>query len=354
VLVEVMVGAVVLSIATVGLLNGIDGAQSTAGKNKARSVAAALAEQDQERMRAMNVKTLAQTLAGSSSARPVVVRGVTYTVTSSATWVVDNGGPISCSNSSKTAANLRIVSAVSSNATNGVVDEASLVTPPPGTFAPNEGRAIVKVLRRDGTTPISGATVNLTGTASASALTNSLGCAVFPFMPAGNYTAAVSGLNLVDWQGNTPATKATSVTAGLSTLASLEMDTFAQIRANFDTVVNGTTVTATVRSQWLTLLNSKLGVGLETFEASPAGTPNLLVTATPLFPFLDGYGVHAGKCIANNPAVAPTNNPALLQTFPTAPGQIVTTPRVRVPAINVRVVQVNGTTLQGGATIIDK
>ncbi|MEA2453848.1 MAG: hypothetical protein QOI45_110, partial [Thermoleophilaceae bacterium] len=41
-LIEVMIGAVVLSIATVGLLNGLDGAQGTNAKNKARSVAAAL------------------------------------------------------------------------------------------------------------------------------------------------------------------------------------------------------------------------------------------------------------------------------------------------------------------------
>jgi hypothetical protein len=348
-----MVGAVVLSIAAVGLLNGLDGAQGTAAKNKARSVAAALAEQDQERLRAMEVKTLVATLAGKSSTRTVTVRGVDYTVTSSAAWAVDNGGPISCASNSKTASNLRIVSAVTSNATKGVVDEAGLVTPPAGTYAPGEGRAVVKVLDRD-SVPIAGATVNLTGTASASGSTNSLGCAVFPFLPAGSYTAAVSGLGLVDWQGNAPATKATSVTAGASTTTSFEVDDSADIRANFDTIVNGTTVTANVKSQWLTVLNSKLTVGSEVVEASPTGTPNTLVTASPLFPFLDGYGVYAGKCTANNPASAPTSNPALLQTYPTSPGAIVTTPRVRVPAINVRVVQVDGTSTLANATIVVK
>ena len=58
-LVEVMVGAVVLAIVTTALLNGIDGAQSQGTTNKARSTAAALAEQDQERLRALPVATLA-------------------------------------------------------------------------------------------------------------------------------------------------------------------------------------------------------------------------------------------------------------------------------------------------------
>ena len=40
-LIEVMVGALVLGIATVALLDGLDGAQKTGTRNQARSVAAA-------------------------------------------------------------------------------------------------------------------------------------------------------------------------------------------------------------------------------------------------------------------------------------------------------------------------
>ncbi len=43
---------------TTALLNGIDGAQGASAANKARSTAAALAEQDQERMRSLPVATL--------------------------------------------------------------------------------------------------------------------------------------------------------------------------------------------------------------------------------------------------------------------------------------------------------
>ena len=57
-LIEVMVGALILAITTTAVLNGLDGAQKTGGRNKARSVAAALAEQDQERMRSLPVADL--------------------------------------------------------------------------------------------------------------------------------------------------------------------------------------------------------------------------------------------------------------------------------------------------------
>jgi hypothetical protein len=282
----------------------------------------------------------------------VNVRGVDYTVTSSVSWVTDQGGPVSCSNNSKTAANLRILSEVSSPATKGTVDEVGLVTPPPGTFSPGQGRAIVKVNDRNGT-GIVGASVSLIGTTTYTATTNSLGCAVFPFVNGANYTASVGGLSLVDWQGVSPSTKAMTVTAGTSTSTSFEMDTSAEIRAAFDTVVAGTTAVA-AKSQWLTLTNSKLSVGAKIFQGSPAGLPQSTVIAPTLFPFVDGYKAYAGQCTANNPALAPTNNAGLLPTYSLTPGQILTMTSandIRVPSINVQVIKASDGSAFNGATV---
>jgi Tfp pilus assembly protein PilV len=334
-LIEVMVGAVVLSLATVALLNGVDGAQNASARSKARSTAAALAEQDQDRLRAMPVASLA----GYSQTRTVTVKGVDYTVVSASTWATDTGGSISCSNNQKTSSNLRISSSVSSNGTRGAITEVSLVTPPPGTFAAGEGRAIVKLLNSVGV-PVPNATVNMTGASSATATTNALGCAVFPFLPVGNYMASVGGGTLVDWQGVTPSTKALTVSQGSSTTASLEMDGKAEIRAVFDTSVNGAAPVA-ARTQWLTLSNSKLTVGAKTFNSSPVSPAQTTVIAQNLYPFLDGYGAFAGKCSSNNPALPPTSNTSLLQTYSPTPGQILimnTTNDIRMPSINVRVV----------------
>ena len=345
-LVEVMVGAVVLAIATTALLNGIDGAQSAGARNKARSTAAALAEQDQERLRALPVASLASCCVPPS--RTVNVRGVDYTVTSTVTWVTDQGGPVSCSNNSKTAANLRILSEVSSNATQGTVDEVGLVTPPPGTFSPGQGRAIVKINKADGS-PKVGASVSLIGTTTYTGTTNSLGCAIFPFVNAGNYTASVGGL--VDWQGTNPATKALSVAQGTSTTASMELDTAAEIRSIFDTSVNGTVV-ANQKTQWLTLINSKLTVGQRIVNAGSAVTG---INVQNLFPFLDGYKVYAGQCATNNPTTPP--NTGTLPTYTPTPGQVLimgAANDIRLPSINIRVVAANGTTAVNNAKVVFK
>ncbi len=72
------------------------------------------------------------------------------------------------------------------------MDLVGLVTPPAGTgFGANTGRLIVKVADRDDEAT-SGVTVSLTGTASLSEQTNDSGCAIFPFAPTGNYTAAIA------------------------------------------------------------------------------------------------------------------------------------------------------------------
>ena len=148
-LIEVMVGAVVLAIATRRpAQRHRRRPERRAPQNKARSTAAALAEQDQERMRSLPVATLPRLLAPT---RTVTVAGVDYTVVSSWHWVTDTGGSISCSNNAKTAANIRIQSRVTSNATGGN-DRPGRVSSRrrPGSFATGEGRAIVKVADRDG------------------------------------------------------------------------------------------------------------------------------------------------------------------------------------------------------------
>ncbi len=329
-----------LSIATVGLLNGIDGAQSAGGKNKARSVAAALAEQDIERMRAMPVTQLP----GYNNTRTVTVRGVDYTVVSKGSWAVDAGGPISCSNISRTAANVRIVSEVTSNATKGIVDQVSLVTPPPGTYATGEGRAIVKVADRNGD-PVQTMAVALTGTASFSGTTNSLGCAVFPFIPIGNYTAAPSGGGFVDYDGDTTPTQPLTVNQSQSTAVDFIMDNAATIQGFFETVVGTTTIAQ--QSRWLTVANSKLIVGTRLFTGtgtSPATSTQ--INATSLFPFTDGYSVYPGQCSANV---------AGAKTYTPTPGQILSTAgnKLRVPSINIHVVNSSGTNTTGATVMIE-
>jgi hypothetical protein len=288
--------------------------------------------------------------------RTVKVKGVDYSVKSLATWATDPGGvTTSCSSTTKTQANLRIVSQVTSPLTRGTVDLASLVTPPPGAgFSTGEGRVIVKVVDRD-QAAIAGASVTLSGGSSYSDLTNAAGCAVFPFVPAGNYTASASSGTMVGWQGESPVTKATSSTAGISTAMTLEIDRPSTFNINFETKV-GSAAVAVAKSQYATVTNANLTApGAKSIQATPAGSPNTLVTASGLYPFIGTYGIYGGQCLTNDPSKAPTSSLPLLQTFSPTPNQTYSpNPKIRVPSINVRVVNAAANAAVAGATVIVK
>ena len=339
-LIEVLVGAVVLSIATVGLLNGLDGAQGAGAKNKARSTAAALAEQDIERMRALPVTSLP----GYNNTRTVAVRGVNYTIVSKGSWALDTGGPISCSNISRTAANVRIVSEVTSNATKGIVDQVSLVTPPPGTYAVGEGRAIVKLADQNND-PLAGVTVDLTGPGSFSGTTNALGCVVFSFIPIGNYTATAQRNGYVDVDGDSTPSQSLTVNQSQSTAVNFTMGNGATIQAQFETVVGTTTLAA--QSRWLSVGNSGMTISPKLLTATgtaPATTTQ--INASSLFPFPGGYSVYPGQCTANA---------AGAKTYVPLPGQILSTAtdKLRLPSINIHVVNSSGTNTTGATVMIE-
>lgn len=77
-MIEVIVGALLLGITTLAILDGLDGAQNQGRRNKERSVSATLAQQDIERLRAFPIPSLSNY----SETRAVNVAGVPYTVSS--------------------------------------------------------------------------------------------------------------------------------------------------------------------------------------------------------------------------------------------------------------------------------
>jgi type II secretory pathway pseudopilin PulG len=90
-LIEVMVGAILVVLTSAAVLDGLNGAQDTGQRNKARSVSASLAQEDQERMRAMPIDDLSNY----HDSRTVSVSTAPYTVDSRADWVRDSTGVVS-------------------------------------------------------------------------------------------------------------------------------------------------------------------------------------------------------------------------------------------------------------------
>src|SRR5205823_4778076 len=87
-LVEVMVSAVLTVLIATATVSSISQSQKTSGRNLARGITASLAEQDQERMRAMR----ASDLAGFTDTRIVGQQGIDYTVDSKAEFIQDASG----------------------------------------------------------------------------------------------------------------------------------------------------------------------------------------------------------------------------------------------------------------------
>jgi type II secretory pathway pseudopilin PulG len=292
VLVEVLVGTILLALTTAAVLDGLDGAQKTGRKNRDRSSAATLAQQDLERMRAMPPTVLVDL----NQTRTVTVANVPYTVVSKTSWVRDASGEVTCTTDETDAEYMKLSSTVSSPAsTDAPVTATSLLTPPPGALGANKGTATVKLTDRDGA-PLEGVSVDLdqdSGTGFENDTTNEVGCAIFPFIDAGEWTAEVDG-GLVTWSGETPAESPVTVAALKTSLTQLELDIPASLRAQFITP-EGTA--ATWKS--ISVANAKLPSGTRTFTAATFGASQ---DATGLFPFHDGYGVYAGTCKANNPA----------------------------------------------------
>lgn len=331
IMVEVLIGVVLLALTTAAVLDGLDGAQKTGLENRNRSTAATLAQQDIERMRSMPPTVLANL----DQTRTVTVAGVGYSVHSRTEWVRDASGLLSCTTEDTEAEYIRLSSTVTAPASpDRPVTETSLLTPPPGSFDDESGTAAVKLTDRDGE-PWAGVTVDLEGPSSLSAVTNDVGCAVFAFIDAGDWTAQVDG-DLVTWNGESPAESVVTVAANKTSLTQIELDDPGSLRAHF------------VRpdgqgSSWssISVANAKLPNGYKSFTLGTAETSK---DATSLFPFRDGYGVFAGTCEANNPALWDSDY------FETSgrgfvvldPGDLLKTVNVVVPELTVTVTRSTG------------
>jgi hypothetical protein len=295
-LIEAMVGAVVLAIATTAILNGLDGAQSAGARNKARSVQASLAQQDIERLRAKPITSLSNY----RETRYPIVAGVTYTVVSRSDWVRDATGVVGCTSDQQAARYVKLTSTVTSPTTvNTPVKETSLLTPSAGSLSTTSGTATVRLTGRDGL-PKVGLSVVMSGAGSYTERTDENGCAIFGYLPAGSYVAQVAGH--VTPASTMPAQEDVIVAAGRSALANMQVELPAALRAVFVRPTDTTSLLSpalTPTPAWgsITVKNSSLPGVRKVFSGSVAGT----LDATNLFPFTDGIGVYAGNCTANDP-----------------------------------------------------
>jgi type II secretory pathway pseudopilin PulG len=345
-LVELLVASLLVALVSVGLYTAAVGSSRGSANDRHRSIAAALAQQDQERMRAFK----ATDLSNYRASRSVPVAGTTYTVDSRGQWVSDSSGLLSCSSGSSTANYLHITSSVTWPSMGSLkpVVIRSLVAPPNGSLAANKGSLAVKVTDQ-ANNPISGQSLNLGSPANISDTTDSSGCAVFGGITAGNYQLTYSQAGYVDVGGNNSVNRTVSVTAGTTTTQNELYAQAGSIDVGFDTKVGSNPAQATT-SDTVTVAHSNLPApGRRTFDP-PGGAVNT-ISATSLFPFTSSYNVYAGSCAANDPSSYNSNY------YSSNPGAVTVAPggsyavTVREPAIRIRTL-LNGSGYEGAHVVV--
>ena len=332
---EVVVSAAVLVLVVLGVLAALDAISSTAGANRARTVAATLAEKDQERLRGMTTVSIS----GYSDTRTVHAAGADYTVVSKAEWIRDaTGETVSCTSQEGQVNYLRISSTVTSPATGGRLKPvviSSLVAPPAGS-AGTQGTLAVSVKNAAGL-PVMALPVVLSGAAARVGTTNQEGCAVFSLIPAGTYAVTLNQSGWVDRAFHAVSTKqGVTVTAGNVSTVAMEYDRAASVTVQVETLKAGATAPVPDASKSVVASNS--GIQPSGFQVFTTPTEMSTINVGGLFPFTDAYTFYSGACSGNDPSLYVPgyfdSNPGSVQLGPGAQGGTI---KVREPAINLRV-----------------
>ncbi len=295
-LIELVISAALLIIIVVGVMVGFDTSGQITGYEQQRSEANALAQQDQNRLRALTIFQLS----GLSQTNTVTEGTTQFTIQSSGQFENQATGSSSCS-ANGSASYVLASSTVTwfpsgAHGPHRQVVASSLVTPQPG------GALIVQVVNSQGT-GVQNMSVSATGPSSLSSTTGANGCAIFAGLLGGTYNVSVSQPGYVDKDGNsTPPVnqQAQTVIETSSAVKVFQFDLAGSINTTFTTIPYGGSQPVATPGDQVTLFNTNM-----TYPgfrwAGTVGTSQSTVTSTNMFPFASAYTVYAGSCTADEP-----------------------------------------------------
>jgi len=342
-LIEVLVSALLVVLISAAVAEALVTSGDFTGYTRNHSQADVVAQQDQERMKAMSDAQLTAL----DQTRTVTLNNTKYTVTSTAEFLDANGGS-SCT--SRGAAYFKLTSTVGwSGAVGGSaksVTEESLITR-------SLAGSMVASVNDQTAAPLAGVNINASGqntSYTAAATTDQNGCVAFAGLPTDSYTLTYTDLGYVDVDGDSSPTETQSVnqtsTASANTMV---MGLAGSVQPSFYTVNSAHTAIPLSGGYELSYYGSGNGnkmsaaktVGSQTAPASSTAP----LTATSLFPFwspsttyTNNYQLWGGACEQEQPLQPPTGT----GTATVGPGATVVapaggTPSVAEPAIDVAV-----------------
>lgn len=337
-MVELMMALFVFAVMMSAVAAALATAMRTSRGNTNRIVGANLASEQLDGIRedaSQDFNTLIALLGHTTTTR--VVKSVPYTITRDISWVSGSANNSPCDGSATaTSAYVRVTIAVSWSNLSGIkpVATQTVIAPPVGVYDPNTGNAGIKILSAAGK-PQTNIKVELTGPGGAEIpqYTTVDGCAFFPFLAAGAYTAKVSAPGYADRQAVLTPTKTIGVNVATTTPFPFEFDVLGGLTATLQPVYDTTGPVyagALPTNAPITLYNTGFQpTGLKIFTGT--GSPRSIPT---LYPFTAGYVAWLGSCLDADPEQFGTNLRAPAISVP--PG-VTSAGDVIAPAFSVRV-----------------
>jgi type II secretory pathway pseudopilin PulG len=351
-MIEILVSAMVLLVASAGVMTLLQTTVRTQAEQRHNSEAYALAQEDQARLASMRLSTLNHL----DETRTVPLNKTQFKVRSLGVFVNDVTSTPSCGSGTSSADYVQITTVVSWNGMKKSerAKIVSILAPSNGSLDPNNGTLAISVtnLQQVGMPNVYASG----GSGAFSGFTDAAGCAVFPDLPAANYTATISGqaAGLVNKNGNASEQKAVPVAGGDTKTVTFEFDHPGTVPVNFKYRVGSSTEFKPATADSVVAYNSGMTAAKTILTTEAIRQPT--VNATPLFPFTSSYLLYAGSCASNNPDPE-GKNPAAAAAMANvvAPAGGTTAPvTLQLPALEL-VVKKSGTALAGAkVTITDK
>ncbi|HZO06420.1 MAG TPA: hypothetical protein VFB52_08535, partial [Solirubrobacterales bacterium] len=229
-LIEILVSAMVLTIASAGVILLLQTTTKTQAEQRNSSEAYALAQEDQARLTSMRLATLNRL----DQTRTVTLNKTQFQVRSRGVFVNDSTSIPSCGEGTSSADYVEITSSVTWNGMDPgeKAKIVSVLSPSNGSLDPNHGTIAFSVVTQT-QTPLPNVYVS-GGNGAFAGYTDALGCAVFTDLPAGNYTASViGGPGLVGHDGESTQSEVVPVAGGDTKTVTFEFDSPGAIKVPF-------------------------------------------------------------------------------------------------------------------------
>ena len=346
-LIEILVSALVLVVASAGVMVVMQTTTKTQAEQRHGSEAYSLAQEDQARLASMRLSTLNRL----DQSRAITLNKTNFSVRSRGLFINDTASAPSCNEGTMSADYVEITSIVTWTGMDPGerAKIVSILSPSNGSLDPNNGTVAISVkTQAQAAVPnvyISG------GNGAFAGYTDAAGCAVFNDLPPANYNATISGeaAGVVNKNGSYTEQKSVPVVSADIKTVTFEFDRPGTIPVNFKYRVGSTPEFKLASADSVVAYNS--GMTAAKSIATASGLREATVNASLLFPFSSTYLLYAGTCASNNPDPEGKNpGAAAAMANVVAPAGGTTAPvTLQLPALDL--VVKNGSTALPGAKV---